>query len=130
MTTATPVKRCTKCQKDLTGAKRLKDAKGQYWCPECGVGDSATTSSGVSALMSTCPRCKTSVHATDLIRDAKTGAYICQNCANGVKVKGGSKVAAATAGGEEAAKKKRMIFIGVALIILGGVAYYFMDQAM
>jgi DNA-directed RNA polymerase subunit RPC12/RpoP len=129
MTTAAPVKRCTKCQKDLTGAKRLKDAKGQYWCPDCGVGDTSTSGSGVSGLMSTCPKCKTSVHATDLIRDQKSGSYICQNCAAGVKVKGGSKVAGAPAS-EETAKKKKMLILGVLLIAIGIGAYFFMENTL
>ena len=129
MTTAAPVKRCTKCHKDLTGAKRLKDAKGQYWCPDCGVGDTSATGSGVSGLMSTCPKCKTSVHATDLIRDQKSGSYICQNCAAGVKAKAGSKAGAVPVSDEEA-KKKKMLILAFVLIAIGIGAYFYLNSAL
>ena len=130
MTTAAPVKRCSKCQKDLTGAKRLKDAKGQYWCPECGVGDTSGTSSGVGGLMSTCPKCKQSVHATHLVRDAKTGTYVCESCAAGIKAKGkGKGTAAAPASDEEAAKKKKLI-LAACLAGAGAVAYVVMNYVL
>lgn len=128
MTTAAPAKRCSKCHKDLTGAKRLKDAKGNYWCPECGVGDTAGSSSGVGGLMSTCPKCKTSVHATHLIRDAKTGAYICENCAAGIKSKGKGG-SSAPVSDEEAAKKKKMILGGV-LLVVGVTLYFVMNNVL
>lgn len=129
MTTAAPAKRCTKCHKDLTGAKRLKDAKGQYWCPDCGVGDTTTTGSGVSSLMSPCAKCKASVHATDLIRDPKTGSYICQNCSAGVKVKGGAK-GAGSAVTDEAAKNKKLTIVAVIMIVIGVGAYFVMSDLL
>ena len=125
MTTAVQTKRCTKCQKDLAGAKRLKDSKGQYWCPECGVG--ATPASGTN-LVSPCPKCHTPVHAAQLVRDPKSGSYVCEHCAAGAKTKGG-KAGAAPISDEEAAKKKKTI-LAVAMIVAGGIAYYTLNYVL
>lgn len=34
------MKFCTKCRKDLTHGRRLKDSMGRYWCEACGEADS------------------------------------------------------------------------------------------
>jgi predicted RNA-binding Zn-ribbon protein involved in translation (DUF1610 family) len=125
MTAAVQIKRCTKCQKDLTGIKRLKDPKGQYWCPECGVGGGDASTSG-SGLVSPCPKCQTPVHAAQLIREAKSGTYMCENCAAGIKVKGGG---GAVRSEEDASKRKKLI-LGVTLLVGGIVAYFVLSYVL
>jgi hypothetical protein len=124
MTAAVTTKRCMKCQKDLTGVKRLKDSKGQYWCPDCGVGGNAASHSG---LVSPCPKCHSPVHAAHLIRDPKSGAYVCESCAAGVK--GKTKNGAAAPSAEDAAKRTKVI-LGCLMIVGGGVAYYVLNYVL
>jgi formylmethanofuran dehydrogenase subunit E len=37
--TATGLKLCCKCGRDVTGAQRMKDHQGRYWCIPCGEAD-------------------------------------------------------------------------------------------
>ena len=120
MTTAVQTKRCTRCAKDLTGAKRLKDGKGQYWCVDCGPQD---TSAQASGLISPCLKCGTPVHAAHLVR--KDGHYMCASCAAGVKHKGGAKVA----GGDDPTRKRKLM-LGLVLIVGGAIAYVLLNYVL
>lgn len=109
---STSVKRCTKCGKDVNGQRRMKDPKGNYWCYECGSQDEASKGSGT--LVQPCPGCKKPIHAMNMVRDKKTGQYMCDDCVS--KGKG--------AGGGADAKKKKVIMAAVAIVVLGAIAFY------
>lgn len=79
------VKRCIKCGADVTGQQRMKNAKGEYWCMNCGAKEESASTTPAN-LISPCPRCKQPVHAAQLVR--KDGQYVCEACASGAKAPG------------------------------------------
>jgi len=101
-------KRCVKCSKDVTNDKRMKDAKGQYWCFDCGAKDEASRGSG---LVQKCPGCGTPTHAAKFIRVKER--YVCENCAEGGgkgKVKGGAS---------DTRNDKIKVIVGVVCLLFG-----------
>ncbi len=110
---STSAKRCTKCGKDVNGQRRMKDPKGNYWCYECGSQDEASKGSGT--LVQPCPVCKKPIHAMNMVRNKKTGQYVCDDCATKGKGSG-------SAGTDD--RKKKLIMAVLAIIVLGAVAVY------
>lgn len=110
---STSVKRCTKCGKDVNGQRRMKDPKGNYWCYECGSQDEATKGSGT--LVQPCPVCQKPIHAMNMVRNKKTGQYVCDDCAASGK---------GSSGGEASAKKKKVVIAVVVVAVLAAAAYY------
>ena len=102
-------KRCVNCKKDVTGAKRMKDSSGQYWCIKCGQADQAKKGqSGVA-----CGKCGDRYPADKL---ARYGAErICPGCYRRATKGGGVSL---SAGGGDGSKKK---LIGM-LAVMGGLA--------
>lgn len=117
METATAAKICVKCRKDVTNAKRMKDAQGAYWCVECGEKDSAAKHTKI--VCADC-RAKTSPEKIKVI----DGENVCENCAASRAVRAGRKDADIEHGAEGGAKMIKLgaaigtIGIGVALIAL------------
>lgn len=103
------MKRCIKCGTDVTGHQRMKNAKGEYWCMECGTKEEAARATN---LVNPCPLCDKPVHAAHLVR--KEGQYVCEECASG-KTKSGA-----------GAGKKKMI-LAAGLLAVGAAAYVLMN---
>lgn len=135
---STQVKLCSKCGRDITHERRLKDAHGHYWCSDCGVPpELGATASG---LISPCPKCHAPTHATQMMR--KNGVYVCLACASGQKRKKGSGVHPAVHADEhgsaaavvhhemsdEDRAKRNKVILAVCLIIAGAVVYYLMNN--
>lgn len=80
-TTRVQLKRCVKCGVDVTGQQRMKNARGEYWCMNCGGKEQSTQS---ASLMNPCPTCKQPVHAANLVR--KDGQYVCEACASDTRI--------------------------------------------
>lgn len=108
-TTTIQLKRCIKCGADVTGQQRMKNAKGEYWCMDCGAKEEAAKT---ATLVNPCPVCHTPVHAANLVR--KDGRYVCESCATTGKT-----------GGMSASRKKLILAIG--LLAVGAVVYVLMN---
>lgn len=122
--TASHIKRCVQCKKDLEGQKRMKDSKGQYWCYECGSKDEATKAKeGKATMVQLCAKCKSPTHARDLFKTKK--GYVCEKCASGSK----EKVATEKDGTDIAKKEKRkmiaaLVMVGCGVLLLGAGFYF------
>lgn len=99
------VKRCVKCGVDVTGQQRMKNAKGEYWCMNCGAKEEVAKPAD---LVSPCPLCKQPVHAANLVR--KDGQYVCEACATGTGKGAGSR-------------SKSKVVIAGAVLLIGAVIY-------
>ncbi len=109
MAPATLSKHCIKCHKDVTGAKRMKDSKGQYWCHDCGSKEEA---SRTSSLFQKCPGCGNPTHATKFVRVRET--YLCESCADGTSTSKG--------GGLSSQRNDKIKVILATLCLVAGVA--------
>jgi len=109
MAPATLFKHCIKCHKDVTGAKRMKDSKGQYWCHDCGSKEEA---SRTSSLFQKCPGCGNPTHATKFVRVRET--YLCESCADGTSTSKG--------GGLSSQRNDKIKVILATLCLVAGVA--------
>jgi DNA-directed RNA polymerase subunit RPC12/RpoP len=108
-TTTIGIKRCIKCGADVTGQQRMKNAKGEYWCMDCGAKEEAAKSAN---LVNPCPSCHKPVHAAHLVRHE--GHYVCEACASG-----------AVKPGANAGKKK--LIVAVILLVAGAIGYVLMN---
>ena len=111
--TTTQTKRCVKCGADVTGQQRMKNARGEYWCMDCGAKEEATKSAN---LVNPCPSCQTPVHAANLVRH--DGKYVCESCASGT-----GKSAGATSG-------KKKLILAIVLLLLIAVGYVVMNYVI
>ncbi|MFT3786463.1 MAG: hypothetical protein QM770_09890 [Tepidisphaeraceae bacterium] len=114
----TTPKRCQKCGKDVTGQRRMKDPRGQYWCYECGSADEASKGSGAT-LVQPCPVCKKPVHAMNMVRNKKSGLYVCDECASAGK---GSK------GGSDGPPKNIKLYVALGVIAVIAAVYWYMNM--
>lgn len=111
-TTTIQIKRCVKCGADVTGHQRMKNAKGEYWCMECGAREEAAKT---ASLVNPCPVCKTPVHAANLVR--MDGRYVCEQCAAS-----GKRV------GVDPGRKKLILAVG--LLGVGAALYVLMNYVI
>lgn len=73
---ATAVRKvCIKCGRDVTGAPRMKDHDGQYWCVPCGEADRRHQ---MHASAGICEGCGESVGRANLMEIA--GQQLCAPC--------------------------------------------------
>jgi hypothetical protein len=110
-------KLCCVCGKDITHAKRMKDAAtGRYWCVECGA---ANPLHQRHAMDVPCPECKKYFAPLAMIK--YKDHYICAECY--AKHTGKGKVA-----GTGAKSSGRKIIIALAVVAAGIIliAYYYL----
>jgi len=110
-------KLCCVCKKDVTHAKRMKDAAtGRYWCVECGSADPIHKA---HAMDVPCPECKRRFAPLAMMK--WKDHYICAECygkhTGKLKGKPGEP-----AGGGQSSKTLKLI-IAVTLLV-GAVAFY------
>jgi hypothetical protein len=104
-------KTCVSCGKDVSGQKRMKDSKGQYWCIDCGKADQAKKQSAGSTA-SLCSGCNESFPAAMLTRWGKK-----QYCTPCLKKIGGTK-------GEPASDIMPIVLVIVTLIVVAAIVAY------
>ena len=73
--TATGVKMCCKCGRDVTAAPRMKDKEGKYWCVPCGEADRRHQ---MHANLGICEGCGESFGKGQLLELA--GETLCPRC--------------------------------------------------
>jgi len=66
---------CTKCGKDVSGAPRMKDHDGKYWCVPCGEADRLHQIHSDAGI---CEGCGESFHKSQLLDIG--GQHLCQRC--------------------------------------------------
>lgn len=77
--TASGIKTCVRCHKDLSGHRRLKDHNGQYWCADCGRADNAVRHS--TPTSGHCHDCHGRYPASELHTDGED--TVCTGCLAG-----------------------------------------------
>lgn len=73
--TATGMKVCCKCGRDVTSAQRMKDHDGRYWCIPCGEADRRHQA---HANLGICEGCGESFGKPQLLEMA--GQTLCPRC--------------------------------------------------
>lgn len=113
METASAAKICVKCLKDVTNAKRMKDAQGAYWCVDCGQKDSAAKATA-KATKIVCADCrgKTAPEKIKVI----DGENVCESCAAARATRAGRRDAEVD-GGDGGGNK--MVKLGAAIGTIG-----------
>lgn len=105
MPATTQLKRCVKCQKDVTHDRRMKDSQGQYWCIPCGTEDQKRKHSSKIA----CTVCRGLFAPTDV--HTLHGAVVCNNC-----LSSGNQPVTTAAADDAAEQRKRTLKLAVALL--------------
>ncbi|MFN4242661.1 MAG: hypothetical protein ACK4PI_05440 [Tepidisphaerales bacterium] len=110
------LKRCVKCQKDVTHDKRMKDSQGKYWCIACGTEDQKRKHSSKVA----CTECRGMFAPTEV--ETVDGAIVCVRC---LAVRGHPGAAAMSEQAAEERKRKLKLALalttfaaGISLIVL------------
>jgi formylmethanofuran dehydrogenase subunit E len=107
---------CCKCGKDVTHAKRMKDATtGRYWCDACFESDPARAAHANDVL---CPECHKYVPPLAVTKAGDR--YICGACYK--KLSEGGRSPAAAAG--KSSKLKLILAVTVLLIGIALIASY------
>lgn len=85
MATATGTKLCTKCGKDVTQDKRMKDSHGRYWCLVCGEQDQRDKQDRVA-----CADCRSKQLTSEMVKVGDE--WVCRACSEARTAGGGGAV--------------------------------------
>jgi formylmethanofuran dehydrogenase subunit E len=118
-TASSTSKVCVQCGRDVTGAQRMRDSQGKYWCIACGEADQRKRkgSEGV-----TCAGCSKTFPAS-AITTVNLLPY-CGKCAKKRKSASRESLFSRFSSSSDQIDKKRLVMMLAFMAVLAAVALY------
>jgi hypothetical protein len=118
-TASSSTKVCVQCGRDVTGAQRMRDSQGKYWCIACGEADQRKRkgSEGV-----TCAGCSKTFPQT-AITNVNMLPY-CMKCAKRRKSASRESIFSRISASSDQVDKKRLFLMIGFLVVLAAVSVF------